>query len=559
MLLVMVVGLACGSSTPSTGPGNVTAPSGEQPAARSGPPKRLVAAVRSTPGSVSADLNQASVPGNDALQFLVSSALSALNDEGVRLPQLAEAVPTVENGLWKLLPDGRMETTWRIKEGARWHDGRPLVAADYAFASRVRADREVPIVRNRALLLIDSIETPDDRTLVVHWKQPFIDADTLFSDAPLPAHLLEPVYRDAKETLATQPYWSEAFVGTGPYRVREFSAGSHVVLEAFDGYLLGRPRIAEVEVRFIPDGATLIANVLSDVVQLSIGARNLSYEEASQAREQWREGAVVANQRSTVFLYPQFLNPNPAIIGNVVFRRALLHAMDREEMGRTFQGGLSGVPHAYVSQDVAEYQEIKDAATVYEYDPRRTMQLVESLGFSRDGQGMYRDGAGQRPTVEVRTTTASENQKLMLSIVDYWQRAGIGAEPHTIPGARAQDAEYRANYPGFEMVRAGDGKGVFSQFHSAQARLPENNYRGGPAGDDNRLRYMNPVLDNLMDRYAVTIPWAERMAVARDIIRLETDQVVAVGVIYSADANLVSNHLQNISQRVWNAHVWEMR
>lgn len=558
LVTLVVVGLvsACGPGQPSR-PGNPS-----EPAAASGPPKRLVAAIRSLPTSVTTDLNVAAISGADALDLLVSSALTALNDDGVRFAQLAEAVPSTENGLWRILPDGRMETTWRIRPGVTWHDGQPLRAADYAFAARVRSDRDVPVIRTQGLTLIESIETPDERTLVVRWKQPFIDADTLFADPPFPAHLLEDAYLNGKDTFTQRPYWTEAYIGTGPFRVREFSAGSYIVLEAYDRYVHGRPRIDEIEVRFIADGATLIANLLADAVHITFGARNLSYEEAAQARESWRDGTVVANQRSTVFLYPQFLNPTPAILANAVFRRALVHAIDREELATTFQGGLSAVPHSYLSPDVAEYREVQEAAVRYDYDPRRTAQLVESLGFARDAQGVFQNAvsaAAPFPALEVRTTTASENQKLMLAVVDFWKRAGLAAEPHTIPQARSNDAEYRATYPGFEMVRAGDGKGVFSQYHSAQARLPENNYRGGPAGDNNRMRYLNPDLDALMDRYAITIPWPARMAVARDIIHLETDQVVAVGVIYSADANLVSNRLENVTRRVFNAHEWTLK
>lgn len=544
--------VACGQpAATGGGPGDAA-----QPAA----PKRFVATIRSAPAAVTTDLDLAAVSGADALTRLVQSGLTATNDDGVRVPQLAEAVPTTENGLWRVLPDGRMETTWKIRAGARWHDLEPVRSADYAFSARVRADREVPISRSNALSLVDAVETPDDQTVLVKWKQPFIDANTLFSESPLPSHLLQQIYQETKAGLVQAPYWTEAFVGTGPFKVKEFAPGSHIVVEAFDQYVHGRPKISEIEVRFIPDGATLIANILADQVQLTFGARNLSYEEAASAREQWREGRVVPNSRSTVFAYPQFLNPAPAILGNVQFRRALVHAIDREELANTFQGGLSAVPHGYVSPEVAEYAEIQPAVVKYEYDPRRTAQLIESLGYSKDAEGFFRDGGGARlGAVEVRTTTASENQKLMLAVVDYFQRAGVAGDPHTIPQARAQDAEYRANYPGFEMVRAGDGKGVFSQFHSSQARLPENNYRGGPAGDGNRMRYLNPELDRLMDLYARTIPWAERMEHARQIIRLETDEVVAVGIIHSADANLISNRLSEVSQSVWNAHLWDLR
>src|SRR5262245_34801231 len=61
---------------------------------------------------------------------LVQAGLTVVGDQRARRPMLAEAVPSLDNGLWKLLPDGRMETTWRLRESARWHDGTPLTAED---------------------------------------------------------------------------------------------------------------------------------------------------------------------------------------------------------------------------------------------------------------------------------------------------------------------------------------------------------------------------------------------------------------------------------------------
>ncbi len=542
----------------------VTACAGNAPAARgpgesggSAAPRRLVAAIRSAPPTVSADLNTI-IPGTIGLARLVSSGLTVVDDDGSRIPLLAEAVPSIENGLWQLLPDGRMETSWRIRPGARWHDGTPFTATDAAFTARVRQDADLPLFRNPAFALVEAIEAPDEQTILIRWKQPFIDADMLFEDALFPAHLLEPVYLESKATFDQVPYWSEAFIGNGPFKVREWAPGSFVTLEAFEQYVLGRPAIAEIEVRFIPDGATLIANILSGTVQLTVGARNLSYEEAADVREQWRDGTVAPFSRSVIFLFPQLLNPGEPAILNVQFRRALVHAIDREELGRTFQGGLSAVPHAYLSPDVPEFREIQSAAVSFDYDPRAAMQLIEGLGYTRGADGFYRDAAGQRLGPEVRTTTLSENQKVMLSVVDYWQRAGIAAEPHTVPQARAQEAEYRAAFPGFEIVRQGDGKGMLINMHSARARVPANGFRGS-GGGTNYPRYANPQLDSLIDRYVTTIPWQERMALARQIIQLETDQVVAAGLIYSSDANMVANRLENVSRTLWNAHRWSIR
>src|SRR5205823_5262103 len=64
---------------------------------------------------------------------LFNSPLIAFDPPGTPTPLLAEAAPSIENGLWKLLPDGRMETTTVIRQGARWHDGTPVTAEDAVF------------------------------------------------------------------------------------------------------------------------------------------------------------------------------------------------------------------------------------------------------------------------------------------------------------------------------------------------------------------------------------------------------------------------------------------
>src|SRR3989442_8652431 len=94
---------------------------------------------------------------------LAASGVTWTNDQGVRVPHLAEAVPTLENGLWKILPDGRMETTWTIRQGARWHDGAPFTTDDLLFTATVGRDREVAILNNAAWALIEQVTALDER------------------------------------------------------------------------------------------------------------------------------------------------------------------------------------------------------------------------------------------------------------------------------------------------------------------------------------------------------------------------------------------------------------
>jgi peptide/nickel transport system substrate-binding protein len=131
-----------------------------------------VAAIRGYPKSVSTTIDSAgagSTAGLREVSQLVSVGLTIMGGEGHLIPRLAESVPTLENGLWKLSPDGRMETTWKIREGAQWQDGAPFTAQDLVFTARIAQDRELAIVMDSSFSRVESLEAPDARTLIVRW------------------------------------------------------------------------------------------------------------------------------------------------------------------------------------------------------------------------------------------------------------------------------------------------------------------------------------------------------------------------------------------------------
>ena len=560
-LVLLSVAVACDQPAPptnsaATGPTAAVAPPEISPRI-----KRITAAVRADLPTVSKTLNTI-IPGATALDRLVSAGLTSTDDQGVLRPQLAESAPTLENGGWKLFPDGRMETTWKIRATARWHDGTPVTAQDVTFAVMIGQDRDLPLFNHSAFGSLDRVESPDPLTVVAYWKQPYIDADVMFGKTynddvgiPLPRHILERVYLEERAGFTDHPYWSTEYVGSGPFKVREWVRGNSVTLVANDEYVLGRPKIDEIEVRFIPDGGTLLANLLAGAVDVTIGERNFSPDEVTHVA--WADGKPVPGDRSPIVAFPQLLTPNPPVTGNVQFRRALLHAVDRQEMADTFQPGLALVAHAVISPDLREYSEVEGAAVRYEYDPRRAAQMIESLGYGRGADGGLIDSAGRRLSLEIRSTTLTENNKAMLSVADYWQRAGIAMEPHTVPLARSQEAEYRATFPGFELIRQPRLE-VVTRIHSSRARLPENNFRA--TGGFNYPRYLNPEFDAMIDRFYTTVPWTERMEALRGVIRHATDQVLVMGMFYSTEANMMNNRLQNVlPTRASNAHEWDVR
>src|SRR5581483_1308045 len=171
LLVLFLVAAGCQSGPPA----RATAPAAAQPAAT---PKKVTAVIRGTPKVLSVAIDSAGAgqtKGLSEIEQLVNNGLAAVDNTGELQPRLAEAVPTTENGLWKVLPDGRMETTWNLRQNAAWQDGSPLTAADLIFTAAVARDKSLAIVSDPAFDAIEALDAPDPRTLVVTWSKPFID------------------------------------------------------------------------------------------------------------------------------------------------------------------------------------------------------------------------------------------------------------------------------------------------------------------------------------------------------------------------------------------------
>ena len=527
--------------------------------------RRVTAAIVGNPATVNMMINTAGstgkVPGADEVEDLLNARLGMMGQDGVVRPQLAETIPTIENGLWTVLTDGRMEMTWKISSRAHWHDGVAFTAEDLVFTRGVQQERDMSVFRDTKMAVVESVEAPDSHTLLVRWRQPFILADNIFEVGIMPKHLLEP-YLEDKATFAELPYWRHEFVGTGPYRLREWAQGSHATLVANDGYVLGRPKIDEILVRFIPDPNTLLANVLSGEVDLTMGL-GISLDQAIEVREQWRNGRAEVAIAGIVAIYPQLLWPTPQVVGEPRFRRALVHAMDRQAMADTMMAGLSSVAHSFIGPNQPEYRDIEHRIVRYAYDPRRAVQTIEDLGYLRGSDGFFRDSESRRLSVEIRSVEGFDiNLKSLFPIADAWQRVGVAVDPVVTSRAKANDREYRATFPGFDMTRNPNYVERLLIFHSSQMRLPENNYVGS-----NYMNYKNTEWDGLIDTLFATIPSAERTRALGNLVHFMTDQLLVLGIIYMVDPYMIANRVVNMapprgnvrSPEAWNAHEWDLR
>jgi peptide/nickel transport system substrate-binding protein len=150
------------------------------------------------------------------------------------------------------------QVTVLLREGASFHDGRPVTAEDVKFSFDYFAERYQERFTPQ-LEAIDSTEVVDEFTVAFNLEHPAPGFSQPLSDVPiLPRHLWEDL--PSGETPPGMP------VGSGPYRLVESDPEAGYVFRANEDYFLGRPRVGTLELPFNSDfGATVRAFLSRDL------------------------------------------------------------------------------------------------------------------------------------------------------------------------------------------------------------------------------------------------------------------------------------------------------
>jgi ABC-type transport system substrate-binding protein len=154
----------------------------------------LVIIIRVEPASAAARSLQQAGTSLHVPRRMFNALLALIDDQAVPQLDLAESLPELDSDSWRVFPDGRMETTYRLKPGLSWHDGTPLTAEDFAFSWRIYSSPGLGFASAPPLHAIEGVAAPDLRTITVQWRLPYPGAATLSQRdrelPPLPRHLL---------------------------------------------------------------------------------------------------------------------------------------------------------------------------------------------------------------------------------------------------------------------------------------------------------------------------------------------------------------------------------
>jgi peptide/nickel transport system substrate-binding protein len=491
---------------------------------------------------------------------LLSGFLAYLSPEQQPVPFLAEELPSLEKGTWTVLPDGRAETTYRLNRRATWHDGKPVTAHDFVFAHQVHLDPAIPATRIEVDRRMAAVQAIDDYTLFIQWTEAYLWAGMVFSPyfAALPRHLLEELYLTDPAAFINGPHWNREFVGTGPYKVERWEQGVELVLRAHEGFVLGKPQVELLILKFVADGNTIVANLLSGSVDVAFYS-GLGFTQARALEEASWPGAVEYWRGSADWIEFQtrdWGNLQRAVL-DLRVRQALIHAIDRRSIIEGLYAGKAAIHHFWLAVDDPAFAAVDRVAHKYDYDPGRAAALLRDAGWTRGGDGQLRDAAGEVLSLPLVSEYTEIEQKQATVVADNWKALGIPPEVKVLTVGQQRDLEFRSKLAavGARNRSLGYESMVWT---SDQVTTAENRWRG-----NNNVGYVNPVVEELWPRVMVTPDPKQRESLLVEAIRAMTaDAVINVtnlqprAIAYRAGLAGPRHPWSGEGAFTWNAWEW---
>ncbi|HJE20120.1 MAG TPA: ABC transporter substrate-binding protein, partial [Aliicoccus persicus] len=373
------------------------------------------------------------------------------------VPHLVEDYESIDDHTWE----------FKLIEDIKFHDGTPLnaEAVKYTFDELVDPERAAP----RASLLepVDEVEVIDEYTFRIHTGEPY--GPLLSALAHVNASIVSPE-ADQNQDINNQP------VGSGPFKLENWSSGSEIVLVKNEDYFLGEPSLEKVTMHIIPEFS-------SSIDMLETGQVDFIYSIPSEHFERLESlDDVTMNVKTGTPVRAFAFNMTKEPFNNLEFRQAVAHAIDREEYSTLIgDGGI--ITNSVLGPEVFGYDESMEDLG-YEYDLDKSRELIEANDFGNE-------------EVKIMIPTQEHYPIMGEYIHSKMDEAGFNVSIERVEWGTylelAADANYDMTLVGWANL-TGDGSELF------YPTLHSDNI-----GASNRAQFNNSEFDQLVEDSRVTI------------------------------------------------------
>ncbi|MGA1876303.1 MAG: ABC transporter substrate-binding protein [bacterium] len=440
----------------------------------------------------------------------------------------ARVIQIVYNGLLKMTPEstliGDLAERWEmpddtayifyLRKGVTFHDGQNLTAEDVKFTFTSLLDPDFPSPLKESYAHIDRIEVLSPYIIKFQLKETFAPFLVNMTLGIIPRHVAE----KANHNLSFHP------VGTGPFKLIEWKSDDSLTFQAFPEYFEGPPKLSTVVYRIIPDEAIRLLELKKGNIDLLQNA--LSPDAIQSLRD--HPDIKLIQKSGTNYTYVGFNLEDP-ILQNRMVREAIALAINREAIIEHLLGNLAEPATGVLAPSNWAYE--PDVA-IYDYNPQKATWLLDEAGFpDPDGQGPR-----QRLSLLYKTSQNELSKRVAEVIQQNLNEVGIHVEILSYEWGTFFSDIKSGNFQLYSLQWVGitEPDIYYYLFHSSSI----------PPSGANRGRYMNPKLDNLLEKGRKILDPEERRKIYSQVQKIIAFDLPYVNLWYQTNMVTTNKRVQ---------------
>lgn len=434
---------------------------------------------------------------------------------------------------WSVAEDG-LSVTLNLVPNAVFHDGKPVTSEDVAFSIDI-IQKNHPF--KTMLEPVERVDTPDPHTAIIRLRHPHPALLLAMSPGLMPI-LPKHVYGDG-QNIQTHPANLNP-VGSGPFKLQEYKAGEHWILERFDRFFIpDRPYLDRIVARVIADPSVYMLGLERNEIHMVTyvtGSRDVIRAERAAnltVTDNGYDGAGSLNWLA--------FNTERAPFNDVRVRQAIAYAADRDAIIRRVMGGKAKPSYGpIVSSSPFAARDLER----YAYNPDRANALLDEAGHPRSA-----DGTRFSMTIDTPSGSPEQNRNVAEFLRVQLRRVGITAQVRVAPDFPTW--AQRVSSHDFDMTTDtvynwGDPViGVHRTYLSS-------NIRRGVIWS-NTQSYRNPEVDRILNEAGLAQDPARRRELYQDFQRRVVADVPIFFMNESPYHTVANKGLANLPLSIWGA------
>lgn len=439
------------------------------------------------------------------VRFLIFDSLIELGYNYEKIPALATT--------WEMSPDGKT-WTFNLRKDVKFHDGQAWdsKAAQINFQHRIEAGA------SGFYADIESMETPDEHTFVVHLNKPIF---TFSSDIAVPTHgMVSPKAFDENHEVT-------AAIGTGPFKLESWTKDVEFIMTANEDFYEGEPILQKLTFKVILDGDTRALALQNGEIDLMSGRNALTSLESLKNQEDIQVIKTLGQTSEIVMV-----NTFDELLSNLEIRKAIAASVDFATAVPQLLTDLAEAPQSFFSPVFGEF--VNTELKLPEYNPEEARENLIKAGYTLSADDNYYYKDNEKLSLNCLVDSKNEEDKALVTVMkEQLRENGIHLDITMLDSAAIKEQvsnhDYQLAMQGQNYVPTDD-----PSFHYAKGYYHSDSFFNS---------YSTPELDAKIDKLFNSLDKEERITLHKELQEEITEQVPVIMMFHRNNIILANKKL----------------